>query len=68
MIEALSLRLCNGVFKDEETQWDVVVVSVDKNIDDTLRNKTKEHLKFTGVVAWVFNLDGAIPTKWNRAH
>ena len=68
MIEALSLRLCDGVFKDEETQRDVVVVSVERNMDDTLRNKTKEHLKFTGVVAWVFNLDGPIPTKWNRAH
>jgi hypothetical protein len=68
MIEALSLRLCDGIFKDEETQRDVVVVSVERNMDDTLRNKTKEHLKFTGVVAWVFNLDGPCPTKWNKAH
>jgi hypothetical protein len=68
MIDALTLRLCNGVFKDEETQRDVIVVSVERNMDPTLRNKIKEHLKFTGVVAWVFNLDGPIPTKWNKAH
>jgi hypothetical protein len=68
MIEALSLRLCDGIFKDEETDRNVIVVSVERNMDDTLRNKSKEHLKFTGVVAWVFNLDGPVPTKWNKAH
>ncbi len=64
MIEALTHRLCEGVFKDEETQNDVVVVSVERNRDDTLRNKAKKHLKFTGVVAWVFTLDAPVPTKW----
>ena len=68
MIDALSHRLCDVVFKDEETQRDVVVVSVERNMDSTLRNKDKEHLKFTGVVAWVFNLDGPMPSKWNKAH
>jgi hypothetical protein len=68
MINALTLRLCDGVFKDEETQSDVVVVSVERNKDSSLRNKANEHLKFTGVVAWVFTLDGPNPTKWNKAH
>jgi len=68
MIQALTHRLCDGIFKDEETQSNVVVVSVERNNDATLRNKSKEHLKFTGVVAWVFTLDGPIPTKWNKAH
>jgi hypothetical protein len=68
MIEALTLRLCDDIFKDEKTQRNVVVVTVERNMDETLRNKAKEHLKFTGVVAWVFNLDGPVPTKWNKAH
>jgi len=68
MIEALTHRLCNGTFVDEETLNNVVVVSVERNNDATLRNKAKEHLKFTGVVAWVFTLDGSTPTKWNKAH
>jgi hypothetical protein len=63
MIEALTHRLCNGTFVDEETHNNVVVVSVERNKDATLRNKAKEHLKFTGVIAWVFT-----PTKWNKAH
>ena len=48
MIEALSLRLCDGLFKDEETQRDVVVDSVERNMKHTLRNKTKDNFKFTG--------------------
>jgi hypothetical protein len=68
MIEALSHRLCDVTFTDEETQQQVVVVTVERNMDDTLRNKAKKHLKFTGVVAWVFTLDGPVPTKWNKAH
>ena len=68
MIEALTLRLCDGIFKDEETQRNVVVVTLERNMDETLRNKAKEHLKFPGVVNWVLNLDGPVPTKWNKAH
>jgi hypothetical protein len=41
MIEALSLRLCDGVFKDEKAQRNVIVVSVERNMDDTLREKRR---------------------------
>ena len=47
---------------------DEVVTTVERNMDDTLRNKDKKPLKFTGVVAWVFTLDAPVPTKWNKAH
>ena len=35
MIEALSHRLCDVTFTDEETQQQVVVVTVERNMDDT---------------------------------
>ena len=56
-IAALGVQLCGDVpFVDEATGFRYVVVSVERNGDKELVNKTKPHLKFTGIVAWALHL------------
>jgi hypothetical protein len=63
-ITELGAKLCGNIpFVDAETGLKYIVVSVERNGDKTLVNKSKPHLTFTGVVAWVLRFDNS---KWRK--